>query len=265
MYLVESVKPLRKKKYLITIKTLKKSKEYEISEDILVEFRLVKDKTLSEKDFKAFEFANQRDVFYQKVLHYALYKIRCTKEITDYLTKKGIPSADFPFYLKKLKKNGVLDDLRYTEIYVRESFEFKKIGPKKITYELNKKSISKAMYEPFIKKIHDAEIEENLDYLFKKKLASIKHKSITFAKQSLSQNLINKGYNYDVVKAFIDKNNTLIQQTVMEDKSIQRDFELATKKYKDSINKTKNILAYLLRKGYGYSKIKETLGEKIYE
>lgn len=265
MYLVETVKPLHKKKYTITIKTPNKTKMYEISEDILVEFRLVKDKSLSEKDFKAFEFANQRDVFYQKVLHYALYKIRCTKEITDYLNKKGIPNFDFSFYLHKLKKNGVLDDLKYTEIFVRESFEFKKIGPRKIIYELNKKAIAKEMYTSFIQKISDAEIQENLDYLFHKKLVSIKHKSIIVAKQMITKDLANKGYDYQTIKLLIEKNNELINQTMMEDKTLLKDYETANKKYKDSSNKTKNILAYLLRKGYSYSKIKEILGDKIYE
>ena len=265
MYTVAHLEALKNRRYSVIIKSESKSVSFDISEDILVEYRLVQEKELSKTDFKKFVIANDRDKVYQKVLHYALYKMRCTKEVTDFLTKKKIPYEEQAYYLKKLRNTKILDDLKYAEIFVRESFDFKKTGPKKIMYELNKKRIDKEIYLQFIDKIKPEEIEENLNHLFNKKLNSMKNKSRNKATQNIKQYLITKGYSYEQVSNYVSKSSSIIKEKISEDEIIAKDYIVAQKKYKDSINKRTNVISYLLRKGYNYAKIKAVLGEKKYE
>jgi regulatory protein len=265
LYTVTHLERLKNKKYSVIIKSEEQTVNFEISEDLLIEFRVVMGKVLSKSDFKKFVVANDRDIVYQKVLHYALYKMRCTKEVKDYLTKKKIPFEEQPYYLNKLTRSRILDDLKYADIFVRESIEFKKIGPDKIIYELEKKKIDKNTYQQFIERIKSSEIDENLDYLFHKKLHSMKNKSIKIAMQNIKQFLITKGYNYEVVSHFVEKSIEEIKSTINEDAILEKDYLIAKKKYSTSKNSRTNTISYLLRKGYDYQKIKAIIGDNSYE
>lgn len=265
MYTVTHLERLKNKKYSVIIKSEEQTVNFEISEDLLIEFRVVIGKVLPKSDFKKFVVANDRDIVYQKVLHYALYKMRCTKEVKDYLTKKKIPFEEQPYYLNKLTRSRILDDLKYADIFVRESIEFKKIGPDKIIYELEKKKIDKNTYQQFIDRIKPSEIDENLDYLFHKKLHSMKNKSIKIAMQNIKQFLITKGYNYEVVSHFVEKSIEEIKSTINEDAILEKDYLIAKKKYSTSKNSRTNTISNLLRKGYDYQKIKAIIGDNSYE
>jgi regulatory protein len=265
LYTVTRLEALKNRRYLVSIKLDNKTKKLDVSEDIMVEFRLVNDKVISKTDFKKLVIANDRDIVYQKVLHYALFKMRCVKDVKDYLTKNKIPYEEQSYYLSKLTKTKILDDLKYAEIYVRESFDFKKIGPNKIVFELNKKKIDREIYDQFIEKIKPVDIEENLNHLFNKKLNSIKNKSINIATQNIKQFLVTKGYSFESVASFVDKSKTLIRAKINEDEILEKDYLIAERKYKKSTNKRMNIISYLLRKGYDYGKVKMMMGEKKYE
>ena len=118
----------------------------------------------------------------------------------------------------------------------------------------------------FIGRIMKAKgIDENLEYLFNKKLGSIKNKSVKIATQNIKQFLVTKGYSYEVVGTYVDGSIEFIKDIISEDDILVKDFKVAVKKYKSSPNRKKNLIAYLLRKGYDYSKIKVVMGEEKYE
>lgn len=251
-----------KRKYLVIIKSLKKEEEFLISEDLMVEFRLVKGKELEKEQFFAFKEAYKRDELYQKVLHYALYKQRCTYEIKTYLEKKNIPLESYDYYINKLKKTRILDDVNYAQNFIHEAFSYKLLGPDKIKYELSKKHIHQDMYQQFFDDISFKDIENNVITLLQKKLKSIKKGSYKKAVIDIKQFIVNKGYHFDVVNSVVDAYRDEIRKAVPENESLEKDFQLALRKYqKDKTKEYQNILAYLLRKGYSYNKIKERMGE----
>jgi hypothetical protein len=69
------------KLYLLTIGIDNDKATYKISEDLLVEFNLYKNKEFDENSYKKLILAINKDAYYQKVLHYALFKPRTKKEI----------------------------------------------------------------------------------------------------------------------------------------------------------------------------------------
>lgn len=265
MYVVNSVKFNPKKKYTVEVKTDNISDVFEISEDIMVEFRIVKGKVLSKLEYKKFVDANNKDIIYQKVLYYALYKMRTAHEIKEYLKKKSIPESEFSYYLNKLKKNRIIDDIKFAELYIRENFEYKRLGPKKIQFDLEKKGIYDYTYKRFMEQLKKEDINQNINYLLEKKLASIKDKSFNQTIQTLKQFLSRKGYDLESINFVVDQNIALIRSSIDEDKNLLRDYEIAKKKYKTKEDKTKKILAFLMRKGYLYSKIKDVIGDKLYD
>ncbi len=256
MYSVENLEKNKNKTYKVTIKSSKKSVTYDVSIDLIVEYRLVKDKELTKDEYTLFLVAKDRDILYQKVLHYALYKMRATKDITDYLNKKSIPVQEHDYYINKLKKSKILDDALYAEIFVRENFDYKKDGPNKIIHTLESKHIPKHIYQPLIDNLSISNIKDNLNYLLNKKLKSIKNKTVTVAMHNVTKYLVDKGYNYDISKSFIEENKILFENQIKESDILKKDYEQAKKKYLNKEKSRELMMAYLLRKGHAYQAIK---------
>ena len=256
MYKVIEFLP-RKRKYLIKITDSLKIEEFLVTDELILEFRLVKGKELDKETYLRFIENYKRDEFYQKVLHYALYKQRCLSEINKYLDKLKIPKSNRGFYLNKLKKNQILNEKSYTENYIFEYFEYKKQGINKIIYNLEKKQINKSLYYPIIKKIPNSKIQENIEFLYYKKIKSIKNKSLNRAVEDIKKFIINKGYNYALVNSFVNNKRSELEKNISENLSLEKDYNYAIKKYnKNKSKEFSNILSYLLRKGYTYNKIK---------
>lgn len=259
MYIVENLELNRNKTYKVTISHNKKNLSHDISQDLVVEYRLVKGKEMSKEDYKLFIVSKDRDQLYQKVLHYALYKMRSTKEIIDYLNKKDVPKKEHDYFINKLIKSRILDDIKYAEIYTKEKFDFKKLGPDKIIYELEKQLITSDIYQTYINRITNKEINENLTFLFNKKLKTIKNKSTNQAIKDITKFLVEKGYSYELVKSFMTTKKTIIKSTINDLEVLQKDFLVAKRKYKNKGNINQSIIAYLLRKGYNYNDISNIL------
>lgn len=261
MVVVQHVKPV-KKNFLVVLKK-DKEEEYIVSEELLIEFRLLKGKELSEAEYKKFKEAYKSDELYQKILHFALYKQRCSQDIETYLTKKSIFGSEQAYYLEKLKKARILDDESYTKNFVHEALEFKRLGINKIIYDLRMKNLDETLYQPIIDQISTKQIQDNIEYLYQKKLGQSKNKSLSRTIQDIKQFIIRKGYDYELVNAIINQHKEEIASTISEEDALDRDYLLAKKKYsKDKSKYSKNILSSLLRKGYSYNKIKARMGDK---
>lgn len=261
MIYVKEVKS-KSKKYIVLINTDGEDKSFTVSEELFIEYRLLKGKELEKKTYEKFLKDYASDVVYQKVLHYALYKQRCTNDIIEYLKRNKVEKSDYSYYLNRLYKSRILDDVLYAKNYIEESFEFKKYGKKKIIYDLESKFIKPELYRDFIDNITDQKQIENIEYLFNKKIASLKPQSIRQAIQKIKTTIVNKGYDISLVNTVVNNHQATIEEKIDEDEALTKDIQYALKKYKNQeTKKNEKILASLLRKGYSYHKIKSKLGD----
>ena len=260
MYQVIKVKP-KQKQYVVTIKSEKSEHEFQLSEELLLEYRLVNGKELDEPTYIAFQSDLAKDQLYQKVLHYALYKQRCTYDIIEYLKKKDVHPDTFKYYLNKLRNARILDDESYVSNYVNEAFDLKRHGPKKIRFDLERKHIKPEQIDNALADITHQKVMQNINILYRKKLQSIKSQSVTKSVNSIKQFISTKGYDYPLIDQVIQEHMDEIQERSNEQSAIKRELEKAMKKYKDDPKKNEKIIANLLRKGYRYHTIKAKMGE----
>ena len=262
------VKDLRKKgkNYLVEIIEFDKANEYLVSEDLLIEFRLIKEKEFSKEEMKKLVEAINKDQNYQKVLKYALYKQRTKKEIYRYLDKFQI--EDTYYYINKLEKLKLINDDLYAETYIHESINFKKIGPIKIREDLKIKGINDELINKYLSAYNQELIIGNIKYWFDKKLKTLNNKPINKSKNLLMNYLVNKGFYYEDIKAFLAKNNDEISSKIDESKSIKKDIEFLKLKYSKKEQK-QNLYQFLttklLAKGYQYQTIKQYLEGSLNE
>ncbi len=265
MYKVTNLKPY-KKQYQITIKGEKTEKEFKISEELLLEYRLVLGKKLDKKTYISFQKALDKDMIYQKVLHFALYKQRSTYDIVEFLKRKKVHPDTFKYYLKKLRNAKILDDESYVNNYVLEAFDFKLYGPNKIRYDLERKHIKEELINRAISEIKEGKKLQNIEKLFIKKLQNIKPQPLTKTINSIKAFIVKKGYDYQMVETIINSHMNEIQEKSNELIALEKDLIKAIKKYKDNDSKKRDkVLTFLLRKGYSYHTIKTKMGEINYE
>ena len=122
---------------IISIKKLKKIGMYEltlddekleVSDDIIVEFRLEKDKEITESEFKKIKKENDKRNIFFKVCNYISYGMRSEYEINKYLKDHNINESDRRNVMKELKSLELVNDGLLAS-YILDSVKRNKKGP----------------------------------------------------------------------------------------------------------------------------------------
>jgi regulatory protein len=256
MYKVKSLEKKRKNYLIVFEDETSKNYDFVVSEDIIIEFRLVTNKSFDKEQYNKIISEIKRDEFYQKVLNYAMFKPRTKHEIILYLQKFHI--TDFNYYLNKLIRLRLIDDDLYLKNYIEESINFKRIGPNKIFNDLKNKGLNYQEIKDRLQLIDSNEWLKNINYWFEKKLNSLKKKSFLQSKKTIMNFLVTKGFYYEDIMNIINENQGLIQNSIDEESSIKKEVETLKKHfYKRQIKGTLHnyIVNKLLAKGYQYKLI----------
>jgi regulatory protein len=248
------------KNYLVTIKDEAKEFNYKVSEDLIIENRLLVGKEFDQKQFDSLVNTINKDAYYQKVLNYALFKPRTQKEIFTYLDKYKI--EDYGYYLNKLEKLKLIDDAIYAENFIFDAINYKRVGPRKITKDLRLKGIQNEYIVNFLNKFKNEIHLGNIEFWLEKKLKTLTNKPYYQTHKVLINFLINKGFDYEDVMSIINQNQAKIKNEINEDEIIVKEIKnLSTKYQKKDLKVSLNqyLINKLLAKGYQYSVIKKHL------
>lgn len=136
----------------------------------------------------------------QKILeHYCAYQERCHKEVEKKLRDlKMIPQAQEQIILHLLQHN-FLNEERFAKAFVRGKFSIKKWGRNKIIRELKAKQISTYNIKTALKEINEEIYLETLHKIAIKKMALIKESNVYKKRNKLSNFLISKGFETNLV------------------------------------------------------------------
>ncbi|MBN2696437.1 MAG: RecX family transcriptional regulator [Bacilli bacterium] len=236
---------------------------FEISEDLVVQFRLLKGKELTDEQFTEFEIEANVDKVYQKLKRYVLIAGRSNKEVDKYLEKYDVSVSEKKTMLAKLDKEGLLDEKKTISEVVALNCESKRIGPKRIDYELSTRGFPIELIQATLLKVPSEQWLENIEYLFFKKLESMKRLSRQAANAKMKQYLYGKGYYLEHVNDFIQTHQADFDRVVNEKKELERELEIIQKRLQredmNAFDKRNRIITYLLRKGYPYEMISHIL------
>lgn len=218
---------------------------------------------------------------YLKGKNHALNVIEKTykseKEIQDKLLNKGYEEKIVARILNFLKEYNFLNDEKYTEMFIREKISSN--GKNKIKYLLLKKGISEEIIQDKLNKIKKEDEEDHALMLAEKKYNFLIKSEKNFGKlyKKLGDYLITRGYDFDVVKATLnkivkkeDEDFNIPQQeqhSIKEDNleelkwAAEKRYRVLIKSEKDSIKLYRKLSQYLARKGYKWEYINKILKE----
>lgn len=138
---------------------------------------------------------------------YCAYQERCHKEVEKKLYDLNMIPAAKEIIILHLMQHNFLNEERFSKTFARGKFSIKKWGKIKITNELKFRNISIYNIKSALLEINETAYLNTLLQLANKKLPLIKESNSYKKQQKLSNYLISKGYEsnlvFDVVKTVV--------------------------------------------------------------
>ncbi len=178
-----------------------------VHEDILVKYELLKGKELDDvfinEVIKAKE-QNKADNYGLKLLS---YRARSEKEIKQKMFEKGYDEDTILNTIKKLKKNGYLEDRHFAYSFIKDKTNIKKYGKQRIRMELLHKGVDSDIINELIEELMDSNDEyERAVELAKKKLRSSYTKDDKKAQYAkLGGYLQRRGYDLSTIRRVLEE------------------------------------------------------------
>jgi regulatory protein len=148
---------------------------------------------------------------YQKVAHYCGYQERTYKEVQEKLRTWGVEKkSEEERIIQALKVDNFLSEERYVEAFIRGKCLGKQWGKRKIFDALTKKGLDQALIQKGLATIEPADYLQRLRYVADRKKKSLAGATSIQESQKLTNYLLQKGYEPDLVTQTIQE--LIVQQ-----------------------------------------------------
>ena len=222
-------------------------------DDVIIKYNLLYKKQIDKKTLT--EIKKETDYYdnYNKVLNYAMKKIRCSSEVKKTIDSLEIEDDKKKEIYIKLVNLKLVNDRIYTNCYINDRFILSKDSINKIRTDLLKNKIDIDIIDEELAKF-DIDEYGKLKKIIVKKINSNKSYSSYKLKNKIVSEMVNLGYNYDDIISIYEKHS-------------KDDYELLLKEYSKLYNKLSkkykgNELVYKIKsslysKGFSYDDIKK--------
>jgi len=139
------------------------------------------------------------DEFQKKMEHYCVYQDRCHQEVERKMGEyQLIPEAQEKILLHLMQHN-FLNEERFSKSFARGKFRIKNWGKQRIVRELNFRNISSYNIKTALKEINEEDYLQTIYIITENKNNNIFEKNIHKRKKKLTDFLLRKGFEYDLI------------------------------------------------------------------
>ena len=135
----------------------------------------------------------------EKIKRYCANQERSKYDVIQKMNQIDLNQTEKDKIIQLLIDEDYLNEKRFCSAFVLAKFKLKKWGKKKITFELQKKSISKDLINKCINRINLEEYYSVLKDLLIKKNSSLVEKNIFKRKKKIANFLIQRGFESSLV------------------------------------------------------------------
>lgn len=244
----------KQNKYKVTID----GEDYVLYDDVIVKYELICKKDIDKQQFDEIICLNNELKSYYDSVKYITKKLRSEKEIYEYLHKRDISEEIINKTIKRLRENNFINEEIFLKAYINDQINLSNNGPKKIRNSLLNLGIEEYLVDDALSKISTSVWTHKISKYIEKKI-KINHTSSEYLlKAKITKDLINLGYDSDVINQEISK------CAIIDTDILKREMEKArrelSRKY-SGYELEQKIRARLYRKGF---KVPRT-GEDTYE
>ena len=178
---------------------------FAIDINILIKYSLKKDMLLDDELIDDILKSEEKICVYNYGISVLSRAAKSVHELRLKMKDKGFDLRLIENAINTLKEQKYLDDERYCEMFINDKINISKHGVLKIKEALYYKGIDKEIIEEKVKDISSEEEVKRAFVLGQKKYLSIKEEDTRKKGIKLSNYLIGKGFEYEVVKKTVKK------------------------------------------------------------
>ena len=168
---------------------------FSLSADALLQEGLRAGLEIDEPQLQVYKKLSADDKAYGLAIAYIARRMRSQGELTDYFRRKGYDEALSDQLMLRLQKNGMVDDAKFAEAWVRNRRLLRQSSSRRLTQELRQKHIADDLIEAAL---HDDETDEATmlgELVIRKRRLSKYQDNL-----KLMQYLARQGFSYDAIK-----------------------------------------------------------------
>lgn len=238
---IEKIKKQRNGRYELYLTNHDKIVTYD---DVILKNQLLYHPDLDAKELEQInQDTNYYDIYY-KLVKLISTKLRSEKEVRLYLHKFNLTSQDEQQMIDELKQAGLINEVLFAKAYAADHFHLNKEGPNKIRQALEAYELDEALINETLADISD-EVPAMIESLIIKRSQANTKDSEYLKTQKITHYLLDKGYDYDLIKPLLCKIEGSDQT------ALAQAYQKLTNK-DQAINK-------LMQKGFKYNEIKTYL------
>ena len=222
-------KKLKDSKYKVT---LDNNIDLTLYEDVILKYELLIKKSITEKMLKDIK----NDNLYYECYYYSLKsinsRVKSKYDLKKILTEKEYDNNTVNDVIKLLEKQGYLNDDKYAYSFINDKMITTNWGPYKIKSELVKHKIDEKIIDNNLEVFNSDEELSRIEKIADKMLKSNKNSGGVVLKNKIKNNIINMGYDINLVNDVVDKMNIGVDKDIVK-KEYDKLYKRYSKKYKD--------------------------------
>lgn len=174
-------------------------------EDVLLNNHLLYEKNIDSNCYQKIEKETEIQKHYHDCLSYIKARLRSKKEIEDYLYRKKVSEEQIHEVVSLLIEKKMIDDDYFCKCFIHDKMKFSMHGEYKIMNELKNAGIDDDIIKKYAYLFDRDILQEKIDKLILKYLKSNKGKSGIILKNKIYHNLMNQGFDKEMILSSFDK------------------------------------------------------------
>ena len=167
--------------------------------DTAVKYGIKKDAEFDEDEFQKILIESEKNLAFNKAINYINTSLKTSKQLRDYLNKKGYDKITIDYVIDKLKEYNFLNDRQFAESYINTYRN--KYGQNMLKNKLFEKGVNKDIIEEVL---NDFETEETIiDKLLLKKIGNKQFDNDLYAK--CLRFLAGRGFSFEEINSAIKR------------------------------------------------------------
>ena len=112
---------------------------------------------LSDEKIASLQAEDGCETAYQRAVKFIGYRMRSEKEIQDKLEEYQLPEGTIARVMDRLRRSGLVDDARFSQMWVENRAEYRPRSHRALAYELRRKGIPDELIEQTLDETEDDE------------------------------------------------------------------------------------------------------------
>jgi len=163
---------------------------------------LAVDQQISDEKIALLQAQDVFEIAYEQALNFLNYRQRSQAEVRKNLQAHQVPDQVIASVLERLEVNGLVNDQSFAQIWVENRIEFRPRSKKALVRELRQRGLDDEIIDQAVEQVDEDQQAYQAAVKYLRKLNTDEWQEF---RQRLTNYLLRRGFNFDVIKPAVHK------------------------------------------------------------